>query len=104
MTTHAIGTLEDFAQGEAKKVTIDDRTLVVVRIEDSVYVLDDRCSHGNYSLAEGDVDVTTCSIECAKHGALFSLKTGEAESFPATKPVRHYDVINSNGTLEVVIS
>ena len=45
MTTTDIGALSDFDNGGAKQVKLGDRTLVVVRIEEDVYVLDDRCSH-----------------------------------------------------------
>lgn len=98
-----IGTLEDFVSGEAHQVRVDGRVLVVVRIESDVYVLDDRCSHEEFSLAEGEVNVATCEIECARHGAMFSLKDGEPMSFPATRPVHHYDIRRNEGRLEVMV-
>ncbi len=104
MTTIDIGTLEDYVHGEAAQVRRDGRVLVVVRIEDDVYVLDDRCSHEDFSLAEGEVDVATCEIECARHGAMFQLKDGEPTSLPATRAVAHYDVVREAGRLLVVVS
>ena len=104
MTSFDIGTLEDYVSGQAVQVTHDALVLVVVRIEDDVYVLDDRCSHEDFSLALGEVDAATCEIECARHGAMFSLKDGEPMSFPATRPVRHYDVLHEDGRLQVVVS
>lgn len=104
MTTFDIGTLEDYVLGQAVQVKRGDRVLVVVRIDDDVYVLDDRCSHEEFSLALGEVDVATCEIECARHGAMFNLKDGEPMSFPATRPVRHYDVVQEDGRLQVVVS
>jgi 3-phenylpropionate/trans-cinnamate dioxygenase ferredoxin subunit len=98
-----IGTLEDFVHGEARQVRVENRVLVVVRIESDVYVLDDRCSHEEFSLAEGEVNAATCEIECARHGAMFSLKDGEPMSFPATRPVAHYDVRHNEGRLEVMV-
>ena len=103
MTLVDIGTLEDFANGEARQVRAGGRVLVVVRIEFDVYVLDDRCSHEEFSLAEGEVNVQTCEIECARHGAMFSLKDGEPMSLPATRPVGHYDIRNNEGRLEVML-
>ena len=41
---------------------------------ESVYVFDDRCSHEEFSLSEGEVDVETGEIECARHGAMFRLQ------------------------------
>lgn len=103
MSTVDIGSLDDFVSGEAHQVRVNDRLLVVVRIESDVYVLDDRCSHEEFSLALGEVNAETCEIECARHGAMFSLKDGEPLSFPATRPVTHYDVRQVNGRVEVVV-
>jgi 3-phenylpropionate/trans-cinnamate dioxygenase ferredoxin component len=99
-----IGATSDFAKSEATKVTVDGRTLVVVRIDDDFYVLDDRCSHEDYSLSEGTVDVASCEIECARHGAMFSLKDGTPQAFPATQPVRTYAVSVNNDRVEVTVS
>ena len=103
MSSLDIGALDDFVSGEARQVRVNDRVLVVVRIESDVYVLDDRCSHEEFSLALGEVIVETCEIECARHGAMFSLKDGEPLSLPATRPVAHYDVRQVNGRVEVVV-
>ena len=103
MSSLDIGALDDFVSGEARQVRVNDRVLVVVRIESDVYVLDDRCSHEEFSLALGEVIVETCEIECARHGAMFSLKDGEPMSFPATRPVAHYDVRQVDGRVEVVV-
>ena len=103
MSSVDIGALDDFVSGEARQVRVNDRVLVVVRIESDVYVLDDRCSHEEFSLALGEVIVETCEIECARHGAMFSLKDGEPLSLPATRPVAHYDVRQVDGRVEVVV-
>jgi 3-phenylpropionate/trans-cinnamate dioxygenase ferredoxin subunit len=66
--------------------------ICLVRIEDDFYAISDRCSHADYSLAEGDIDLEECSIECWKHGSAFSLRDGQAQSLPATRPVPVYRV------------
>jgi 3-phenylpropionate/trans-cinnamate dioxygenase ferredoxin subunit len=99
----SIGVVGDFESGVPRQLRVEDRVLVVVRIEDDVYVLDDRCSHEDFSLAEGEVDVGSAEIECARHGAMFRLKDGEPTSLPATRPVAHYDVLNHDGRLEVLV-
>ena len=104
MKNFDIGTLEDFVSGQAVQVKVNNRVLVVVRIDNDVYVLDDRCSHEDFSLSLGEVDVDTCEIECARHGAMFHLKDGQPASFPATRPVQHYDVVCEAGRLQVVMS
>ena len=99
-----IGTLEDYVNGQAVQVKRGDRTLVVVRIDQDVYVLDDRCSHEDFSLALGEVVAATCEIECARHGAMFNLKDGQPVSFPATRTVARYDVVTDAGRLTVAIT
>ena len=104
MTNFDIGTLDDYVHGQAVQIKVGDRVLVIVRIDNDVYVLDDRCSHEDFSLSLGEVDVATCEIECARHGAMFNLKDGQPMSFPATRPVAHYDVLVEAGRLQVVMS
>jgi 3-phenylpropionate/trans-cinnamate dioxygenase ferredoxin subunit len=104
VTTIDLGLLSDFASGEARQIKGAGRTLVVVRIEDDLYVLDDRCSHEDFSLSLGSVDVAQREIECERHGAMFDLTTGQPASFPATRPVARYDVVCVDGRYEVVVS
>jgi 3-phenylpropionate/trans-cinnamate dioxygenase ferredoxin subunit len=101
VTTTDIGQLSDFEQGVPRQLKVDGRVLVAVRVDEQVFVLDDRCSHEEFSLSEGEVDVETAEIECARHGAMFRLSDGAPMTFPATKPVQHYDVVHRDGRLEV---
>ncbi len=93
--------LEELADGQARRFDVDSGGLLhritVVRLGDDLYALGDTCSHADYSLAEGEVDAEEGTIECWKHGSLFSLATGEAETMPATRPVPVYDVGVSDG-------
>jgi 3-phenylpropionate/trans-cinnamate dioxygenase ferredoxin component len=82
----------DLASGKATCVSVDGKRIAVVRIDDEWYAIDDRCSHADYSLAEGEVWTDERELECWKHGSTFSLKTGEPQSLPATQPVPVYPV------------
>ena len=85
--------VDDVAPGSMRRFDVDGHRLVVVRIDDDGwYVLGDRCSHAEASLAEGELLVDTCEIECPRHGSSFSLETGEPDSLPATKPQPTYPV------------
>ncbi len=103
MTTVDLGRLEDYAPGVPRQVAAGERMLVAVRVDETLYVLDDRCSHEEFSLAEGEVDLETAEIECARHGAMFRLSDGAPMSLPATKPVAHYVVSDHDGQLQVVV-
>ena len=88
--------LDELVDGEARRFDVEVGSLVhkvaVIRLGDDLYALGDTCSHADYSLAEGEIDPEEGNIECWKHGSLFSLETGEAETLPATRPVPVYDV------------
>jgi len=79
--------LADLAEGAALRVVLDGRPVALVRFGDEVHAIDDTCSHAEVSLAEGEVDTEECALECWKHGSLFDLRTGEALTLPAIKPV-----------------
>ena len=77
----------ELADSTPRRVVVDGRAVALVRIGDQVHAIDDICSHAEVSLSEGDVDLDECALECWKHGSLFDLRTGEALTLPAVRPV-----------------
>jgi 3-phenylpropionate/trans-cinnamate dioxygenase ferredoxin subunit len=84
--------VKDVEAGSARRFDVDGFKLCVVHIGDDYYVIDDTCSHADYSLSDGDVWEDDLEIECPKHGSTFSLETGEPATLPATSPVAVYEV------------
>ena len=68
----------DLAPGEARRFDVAGLRVALVRIGDDFHAVGDRCSHEDFSLAEGEVWPDECEIECAKHGSTFDLRTGAA--------------------------
>ena len=75
------------ADGDIALHDINGREIAVARIGDEWFAIDDTCSHAKVSLSDGIVEDDDCTIECPKHGALFSLRNGEALTLPATRNV-----------------
>jgi 3-phenylpropionate/trans-cinnamate dioxygenase ferredoxin subunit len=74
--------------------------ICVVRVDaDLVYAVHDVCSHEYYELHEGFHDGR--DIECALHGSMFDLETGQPDSLPATQPIPTYAVKISGGAVWV---
>jgi len=94
---------DDLRSGEARRFDVGDLRIALVRIDDDFYAIGDRCSHEDYSLAEGEVWPEECEIECPRHGSTFDLRSGQACSLPATKPVPSYDVDVSGDEVAVVL-
>ncbi|MFZ9422205.1 MAG: Rieske (2Fe-2S) protein [Ilumatobacteraceae bacterium] len=87
MTMHRICALDDLSNGAAAKFEVGKHVVAVVRIDDKVYAIGNRCSHADVALADGDVDCDTKQLSCIRHGSAFSLETGVPSTLPATQPV-----------------
>tara|TARA_B100001248_G_C26988066_1_gene277754 strand:+ start:135 stop:452 length:318 start_codon:yes stop_codon:yes gene_type:complete len=88
---------KDITQNASKVFNIDDNDIAIINCNDEYYAIDDLCSHAEASLSDGEV--YDCKVECPLHGAEFDLKTGEAITLPATKPVNIYPVSIEDGYL-----
>jgi 3-phenylpropionate/trans-cinnamate dioxygenase ferredoxin subunit len=97
-----IGKFSEFESGVAKKVKVDGVAVAVVRIDDEIFAIADKCSHADVSLSDGVVWCETKQLECIKHGSAFSLVTGVPSTLPAVQPVPVYEASVVNG--EVMIS
>jgi 3-phenylpropionate/trans-cinnamate dioxygenase ferredoxin subunit len=96
--------LDDIEDAGVASFDLGDRQLAVIRIGESVYVIGDRCSHGNVSLGGGEVDPDACTIECPKHGSEFDVRTGEALTLPAVTPVPTYTAFVADGDVMVELT
>jgi len=80
--------LVDVPEDAAVQVEVEGQPICLARVEGRVYALEDRCSHADIPLSEGEFDGTT--VECWLHGSRFDLTTGEPIGLPATEPVQVY--------------
>ena len=97
----AVCAFGDLVEGEPRKETIGETTISLVLTEGEVYAINDTCSHGQVSLAEGEVE--GCLLECWLHGSQFDLRTGKPVSLPAIDPVPVYPVKVEGGTVFVQV-
>jgi 3-phenylpropionate/trans-cinnamate dioxygenase ferredoxin component len=96
--------LGDLDPGSVRRIELDGGpAIAVVRLDDDVYAIGDRCTHQDVALSEGELDPDDRTLECWKHGSTFSLVTGEPTALPATKPTPVYEVsiIDGDVYLEV---
>jgi 3-phenylpropionate/trans-cinnamate dioxygenase ferredoxin subunit len=85
-----VATLDELTAGGRKSVVFDDRNVLVLRIGNDVYAVEDVCSHDGQPLTEGAVVGT--SIECPRHGARFDVRSGRPLCMPAVEPIATYEV------------
>ena len=96
-----IGKFSELESGVAKKVKVDGVAVAVVRIDDEIFAIADKCSHADVSLSDGVVWCETKQLECIKHGSAFNLVTGVPDTLPATQPVAVYEVSVVNDEVNV---
>lgn len=102
MTHRPVAQLSDLARDEVIAVEIDGIEIALVRDEDgAVHALEDRCSHDDVALSDGDVE--GCTLECWKHGSQFDLITGRPRQLPAVRPVTVYPVRVDETTGEIAV-
>jgi 3-phenylpropionate/trans-cinnamate dioxygenase ferredoxin subunit len=95
--------IDELSSGQARRFDVGGHRIALVRTDDEFYAIGDRCSHENYSLAEGEVWVDEREIECPRHGSTFDLRTGTPCSLPATHAVAVYEVEVADGNVSVVL-
>ena len=85
--------LAELGEGEMRLVEFDGRKVGVFRCaEGNLYAIEDRCSHDDGPLAEGEFDAVSCTVECPRHGSLFDVSTGKPRTLPAYRPVETFAV------------
>ena len=85
--------VEELQPGQMRLVEWEDLEIGVFNCAGALYAIEDRCSHDDGPLAEGEFDPGRCTIECPRHGSLFDLKTGKPMTLPAYVPVDTFPVI-----------
>ena len=65
--------------------------------------IEDRCSHDDGPLAEGEFDLDSCTVECPRHGSLFDLRTGRPKTLPAYQPVQTFAARVENGDVKLEV-
>ena len=103
MTRLALCELDSLDEAVPVRTTIGGVDVIVVRCGTEIYCLENVCSHEHFPLSDGELDPLSCEIECARHGAMFDLATGEPRSLPATKAVRTYPVAVHDGQVTVEV-
>jgi nitrite reductase/ring-hydroxylating ferredoxin subunit len=77
--------LSDFQDPESKGFSVDDQAIVVVRKGQDCFAYINSCPHRGVPLEWIEhqfLDYEKTFIQCAVHGALFSIETGECIAGP----------------------
>jgi 3-phenylpropionate/trans-cinnamate dioxygenase ferredoxin subunit len=98
-----VGPVEELAPGAVKIVRHGELTVGVFNGCGGLYAIEDRCSHDDGPLAEGDFDPDRCVVVCPRHGAEFDIRTGRPRTLPAYLPVATFPVHVEDGRIKVAL-
>lgn len=102
MTEVQVARAEAVTGGEAHAFTVEDREIVLCRVEGRICALSGICTHQDLPLAGGPVEDGV--LTCPWHGARYDACTGRVRALPALRPLRVYPVrVEEDGTVHVEI-
>ena len=85
------GAAAEIPEGEARVIELAGKSIAICHVEGAGYfAIENRCSHDDGPLGEGEL--VDDRIECPRHGALFDVRSGDAKTLPAVRPVTTYEV------------
>jgi 3-phenylpropionate/trans-cinnamate dioxygenase ferredoxin component len=98
-----ICTLDELPPGERRVVQWEDLDIGILNCDGELLAIEDRCSHDDGDLFEGDVDCANGTVECPRHGSVFDLRTGKPLNLPAYVPVDTFPVSVEDGVIKVEV-
>jgi 3-phenylpropionate/trans-cinnamate dioxygenase ferredoxin component len=96
--------LDELPPGEVKIVHAGELSLGIYNLDGELYAIEDRCSHDDGPLCEGDFDVEEGYAVCPRHGAHIDIRTGQPLTLPAVLPVETFPVRVDEGLVKVDLS
>ena len=103
MSDHTVCTTEELPEGAMRIVEVDGIEIGVFNCGGELLAIEDRCSHDDGPLAEGEFDAAACTVECPRHGSLFDLRSGRPKTLPAFAPVETFDVRVEDGEIKLEV-
>jgi nitrite reductase/ring-hydroxylating ferredoxin subunit len=117
----SIGAIADFPAGKAQVINVNGIAIVINRVDDTFYAVENRCPHMGLPLGANKVEDNV--ITCPFHGSKFDMCTGEnldwVTSFAGAKlpewsrklvamgkkpaPIKTFRVLSENGQLFIEI-
>jgi 3-phenylpropionate/trans-cinnamate dioxygenase ferredoxin component len=70
-----VASVNDFENGAKKKVTAGGKEILVAKINNVFYAIDNRCPHMGGDLSLGTLEGTV--VTCPRHGSQFDIKNGQ---------------------------
>lgn len=90
---------KDIIENKPYSIEIDGAQIIVFKLKNEFYAIENICTHDGGELLGGCINEN--EIICPRHGARFSIKTGDALSAPAYEPIAIFPIRIENNMLQV---
>lgn len=90
---------EDLPAGQRKVVEVDGVNVAVFNLDGQYFAIEDVCTHDGGELASGQLEGE--AIICPRHGARFSIRSGEVLAPPAYEAVAVMPLRILDGMIQV---
>jgi biphenyl 2,3-dioxygenase ferredoxin subunit len=81
---------QDVPEGTALRIETSPEAIAVFNIDGEYFVTQDRCTHGDFSLADGYIEDGV--VECSLHWGKFCVRSGKVKAPPVCDALRIYPV------------
>jgi len=95
----SVFSVDDIENGHHRVVDIADTEVVIFKVDNDFFAIENVCSHDGGEIASGDLE--NGEIICPRHGARFCIKTGDVKSPPAYEGVESYAVRIENNIVQI---
>jgi 3-phenylpropionate/trans-cinnamate dioxygenase ferredoxin subunit len=89
------------APGEMRLFEVGALTIGVYNCGGRIFAIEDRCSHDDGPLCEGEWEPEACVVVCPRHGSRFDLESGIPMTLPAFAAVATYPAAVRDGVVVV---
>jgi 3-phenylpropionate/trans-cinnamate dioxygenase ferredoxin subunit len=96
--------VEELPPGTMRLVAAGEISVGVYNVNGTLCAIEDRCSHDDGPLVEGEWEPDRGIVICPRHGATFDICTGRALTLPAYLPVDTFPVRVEDGMIKVDVS
>jgi 3-phenylpropionate/trans-cinnamate dioxygenase ferredoxin subunit len=95
--------VEELPPGTMKLVSAGPLEIGVYNCDGDLVAIEDRCSHDDGPLCEGDWEPDECVVVCPRHGSRFDIRSGRPLTLPAYLPVDTFPVSVRDGVVVVEV-
>ena len=97
--------LPELPSGSGKLVELQGVKIAVYNLNGEYFALEDLCTHDQFPMLgcglPQDMVIHGDHITCPRHGARFSIRTGDALCPPAYEPLHRFPVRIADGMIQV---